>query len=809
MFELLVFTDATSAEAVHGMPGFQFIAHTPGATPTCESVVQQKLQHSVPVMLSPDEWLQHPPTCAYLRQDEWMYISRGRSTGATIGGRPGNQLTVTAMTQDVHDILPLRPAQLFSSTAWSFERPTSQDLDPWAAPLEISDDFDIPGLHSLIVDDRWATEALPSVLTMLEQTQAEPRVRLFIRHHDQAVVMRWVALLSRFLDAKTALGFDFRVFTDDPMRVNVAVVGAHPLIVPDLSASTAASAGINLLDLERHELSPISPSDSAKRYSQLFIDGDPYEALEMIEVGRRWGEFMDPTVASFAAELAAMPSSRGEVDAAALRASLIAINALASARQTDELEIYGDELADIVVGSGPTTSTDLLSIDSALWSSLGAGDDDLAQSLTLAGLEWAAAQPELARDWAAAVRPGVEVRWTSDESREHAAGLVASVITAGSDDQLPALFRFAKSLNTAVAEDALSSAIDRLASRWAREPELTRFAQDWVQAAAVTARLVELLDSWLSASDQGSQRLLLAGSWDWLAPSPWVIDPTRPITRWFGARQLATADSVRRAQILDAVQTTVPGSGWQVFLPTSDGLDPDEVIGWIRAHDSLDAALASEIERILASANLPSGWSQGGGAKVLHEIGKLPESPSPALRARCNDQTQILDLFARASKQRDRSSNSALDRLGSSFTGKLNALYGDWIVRTVLECNDAKSAVALAEGKGRDGVVSRFAAVLESDLRGLRSNALATAIRVLDPALGPWADAARRALDGVWDDKETASVREALIADADGGLDAEEQARLDNYLQSQSKGRLTRGVLRGAKSLFGSRENNN
>src|SRR5680860_679804 len=107
MLDILIFTDAAAAESLSGSPGFQFVAHSSGATRTDESVVQQRLQHSVPTSIPADDWIQHPDTCVYARTDERMYLSRGQSTGPTLGGRPGNQQTVTLMSSDPYDILPL------------------------------------------------------------------------------------------------------------------------------------------------------------------------------------------------------------------------------------------------------------------------------------------------------------------------------------------------------------------------------------------------------------------------------------------------------------------------------------------------------------------------------------------------------------------------------------------------------------------------------------------------------------------------------------------------------------------------------
>lgn len=806
MFDVLVFTDATAAESLSGSPGFQFIAHSPGATRTDESVTQQRLQHAVPASLPPEDWSQHPPTCIYTRVDNRMYLSRGQSTGATLGGRPGNQLTVTVMTSDPYDVLPMRPAQLYASPSWELVRPSSQDLAPWDAPVDISEDFDIPGLHSLVVNDPWAIEMLPHALTMLEQTQAERRTRLFIRHPDQEVVMRWVALLSRFLDADSALGFEFRVFTDDPLRSNTHVVGVHPRLSPELTAHSAEASGVSFIDLEQRELSPITPSESAILYARWFISGDPYEALEAIEVGRRWSRHMDGGTAAKAAEIATMGSTRGEVDARALRASVDAIVALATAHELDELEAYGDELADVAASCPPTCRADLLAIDTAVWAAASAGDDELAQSLALAALEWTAAQPSLLNDWAEAARPPSPLTWRNNDARDHAAGLLAESLIASVPSTLPSTFTLAKFLNTGISAEAISTPIDLLVDEWIAAPELTKPARTWIQVEVVTLELSRKLDAKLTAGDRAVTQSLLAGAWDWLAPTPWTAAPDNPVSRWLAVRELRGADAARRKQVIDAVQSTLPNSSWNIMLPTDAGLIPDEVVGWIKAHGALDPALAIEVERVLHDPSRFPAWQRTGGAKVLHAVSKLGAAIPTPLVASVDAQAEIIEFFNRALESKDQPTNAPLRTLGKRFSGHLNGLYSEWIKRAVLESVDIRAAVALAEGPGQATVIALVESQLVTELRNGLARAMLAAVRLLDPELGHWSDAAKNALDVTWDDKTTEPTREVLLASIDRRLRPAELELLDKYLEGQSRGRITRGVLRGAKSIFGNKD---
>ena len=268
-----------------------------------------------------------------------------------------------------------------------------------------------------------------------------------------------------------------------------------------------------------------------------------------------------------------------------------------------------------------------------MWAAASAGDSELAQCLSLAALEWTAAQPSLLVDWAAAARPTADLEWPSDEARTHAAGLLATAINVATIESLPSAFTLAKYLNTGVAAEAVEPAIRNLADRWSADPGLTGQARRWVQAPAVVDRLASSLDSKLAAGDAAAMQSLIAGSWDWLAPTPWKVEPNLPVSRWFALRELRVADARRRAEVLDAVQRTLPVSAWRLLLPTATGLDPDEVVDWIKSHGDLDSTLATDIERILARVDHFPDWQRTGGAKVLHQIGKLGAGIPVSLRA--------------------------------------------------------------------------------------------------------------------------------------------------------------------------------
>jgi len=112
-FEVAVYTDCAADESISGRTGFQFMAESAGVTPTDEEFIKNGGLHLVPADLSAQDPETHPQTCVYREHTGRLYLSRGRSTGQTLSGRPGNQLTQTIIG-GAGDVLPMRPAQLFS-----------------------------------------------------------------------------------------------------------------------------------------------------------------------------------------------------------------------------------------------------------------------------------------------------------------------------------------------------------------------------------------------------------------------------------------------------------------------------------------------------------------------------------------------------------------------------------------------------------------------------------------------------------------------------------------------------------------------
>lgn len=804
MFDVLIYTDAAASESLNGLTGFQFIAKSPGATATDEEVVHRRLQHLVPIALRPDDWQSHPPTCAFANERGRLYMACGRSTGTTLSGRPGNQLTEAIVTSDPYDILPLRPAQLFSAPMWSGDRPEEREPAPWTPPLEIAPEFEVASLHSMVVDDSWFGAAFPLILTMLEQTQGEPRVRLLLRHPDQAFVMRWIALLSHFLDAEAALQLEFRVYAENPLAADAHILGVHPDLSPELFVERV-SGGVHLVDLVHRQCTPVEPSDTAQQHATWFLGGEPYEALEAVEVSRRWARVMPPAVAARAAQAACLVSGRDPATAGDLSTATAALAALAAHACTEELDAYGNGLVDAIEACAPMNADDLMLVVGAIRALVEVGNAELAQALMLFVLAWGASRPGDVAAWGRAHRQGDEARrlfWPDEGARARGAALLRKILDGTQARDLPVLFALSSSINTGITAADAAEAIERLAAVWVTDPTLSEAAPTWLHATIVLDALRKRLLADLSRGDAGVRSSLRAGRWDWLGPRPWEFRPDDPISVWLAASALAAVQRADRVAILAQVLPHVDGAAWPLYLSPPEELDPDEVSAWVRARREVHPTLAERIERSLDQVVQHPAWHRGGAARVLDALASVGVAGLPRrLQAQVTGQKRILSLFEEAQAARQNKSNRALRNLALASNGAVARIYGEWVVEAIVCCADHEAAFALAR-EAPDEIVDRLSTVLEDQIRAGSHHALSAALYMLAPERERWNGIGKIALDAVWDDRAARDVRERLVQSLHLDPESPLGQALSHY-EVQRRGALARVVaFMRAPSLF-------
>lgn len=559
-FEVATYTDVSASEAVDGVDGFNFQSVSPGVTGLDQQRIRENLLHRVVPSWALDHGpLTHPATCAYVVRDGRFYLSRGKSTGDTTSGRPGNQLTQVIVTSDPDDFVPYRPAQLYGAVGWTLEKSQGTASDPWVTPLEIRPEFEVSALEKLITLHEWAASILPHYLTMIDAAVAAEPTKLVLLHSDLDVVMQWIALGTLFVDADVARVLHFRALVDDPWRADAALVGVSPdFLRSDLSAA-------NVLDLTGQSLPDIEPSDSARVRASWFLELGADDALITIEIARRWERTLGAELANEAARVVGLPEAV-TTGPSAWYVAMAATERLAAAGLRDDLALYAQELCEATFGYGPTSAEEFSLAGRAIRSAHDLAVDELASGVLVPTLEALTAVPTSARDFAREFSGcSVPVQWEGVESRGAASAFMGNLLNCAPTDQLAGLFTAAEVIAAPVAEPALRTAAQRLAAAWVKEPALGRDTwQSWLAGQVVLDAMVHELVETLRSGDYATLTQLYRGEWDFIGPHTYDAS----MQGWLKAARLSRIPAERRA---DQVRRTtgMPAEAWRVALAGS------------------------------------------------------------------------------------------------------------------------------------------------------------------------------------------------------------------------------------------------
>lgn len=653
-FEVATYTDVVASEAIDGVDGFNFQSVSPGVTGMDQQKIRQSLLHKVVTSWALEhDPLSHPGTCAYVVHDGRFYLSRGKSTGDTNSGRPGNQITQAIVTSDPDDFVPYRPAQLYGATEWTLEKAPSSTSDPWVTPLEISPEFEVAALESLVTADEWAGTVLPHFLTMIDAAVAAEPKKLVLIHDDLDVVMQWIALGTLFVDADAARLLQFRALVDDPWRADAALVG----VSPDFGRSELSAA--NVLDLSSRSLPSIEPSDSARVRASWFLEQGADDALNAIEIARRWEASLGADLANDAARVVGLPEAviPGQ---SAWQASMAATEQLASAGLRDDLALYAEELCEATFGYGPTSAHEFGLAGRAIRKAHDLEVDELAAGMLVPTLEALTAVPtsidSFARELSGSYAP---MRWDSTESREAASAFIAELMNSAPADALAELFSAARVIAAPVAEQSLAGSVRRLADVWVKEPTLGSTAwRNWLAGHAVLATVAQSLVASWQGGDEATLAALLRGDWDFIS----AHTDDYSLHGWLKAAQLARIPVDDRDEKV-GLTTRIPGEAWRVALAGSSVPKHSRLWGtWIIYHGlpaDMAASLKAKFRDVLDSdPHAKTGVEAGDWHSLMDSLSR---STDTELAAFADEYSRARMSFRRARDEVSMRSASRLD----------------------------------------------------------------------------------------------------------------------------------------------------
>ncbi|WP_262284268.1 GTPase-associated protein 1-related protein [Micromonospora sp. MA102] len=287
-FDTLIYTDCREGQGLLGTPGLQFQSRSARADDGAEAVVQRSLLYE-----PPPRWMrERRPVSAYPVSfahvwDGLLATSAGVYLGReSVGGREGNHLTHAIVTGDPTSYGLVRPAQLFEAPFWTTEPAAGLRCPPLEAGWQ-------PGSFGAAEAQGFVRSAPNGdiLLTVLLSTlldQAESGRRILFVAREPTEVMRWVTAVTLLLPQRVALRTGFKVFTLDPAYASQRILAVHPDWAGP-AASLDNDQGYVVVDLVRHAWTPIVETAAARRWTDLFLNEDPLDVVDAVEVAAASG----------------------------------------------------------------------------------------------------------------------------------------------------------------------------------------------------------------------------------------------------------------------------------------------------------------------------------------------------------------------------------------------------------------------------------------------------------------------------------------------------------------------------------------
>jgi hypothetical protein len=289
-FDTLIYTDCLQGQGLRGTVGLQFQARSSGADEAAMSVVQQNLLYE-----PPSKWMRerrpvdrYPSSLAHVHNGHYATAAGVYLGREATGSREGNQLTHSVVTLDpAAYVRPVRPAMLFGAQFWT-KAPAPTTSCPPLAPGWEPGPFDAVSAKAFITAQPDGAGTLVALLSALQLIGTPEARRVLFIAEDPAPVLHWLTAATLLLPHEQALDIGFKVFTTNPDYASQPVLAVHP----DWESTTARvdnDGGYAVFDLVSGRHSPVEATDSARRRVAMFCKLDPWDAVDIVELGAASG----------------------------------------------------------------------------------------------------------------------------------------------------------------------------------------------------------------------------------------------------------------------------------------------------------------------------------------------------------------------------------------------------------------------------------------------------------------------------------------------------------------------------------------
>ncbi|MEV0895643.1 GTPase-associated protein 1-related protein [Actinoplanes sp. NPDC049802] len=523
-FETLVYTDCRPGEGLTGGAGLQFQARSSDAAAPAQTLVKDRLLYEPPARWMADRRPagEYPPSFGHLSASGYLATASGVYLGREANGvREGNQLTHAIVATGPEAYRGLRPAQLYGASFWT----TTPAPGSRSAPVTVSPE-DVPytpaRARKFVLSRRNGAAMLFALVSALERAGSDGRV-LFLGD-DVGDIVEWLVAGTLLVPRSRALELGFKVYSNDPARSPAPVVAVHPDFAGP-ATHVDNQLGYLVFDLTTHRHSPVGVSDSAERWVRLFLDGDPRDAVDALDVAGESG--IDDDAAAAALGRAAIlhaepPAEHAETIVGWLRRGPRRLR-----------DAYGADLTDLFAEMPERWSRDVLRLLDEVGSDglLPGKAAEVRIALLLKDIEEAVTGGPVTSEPPAPLPAG---EWGPDRDDQALALLLEALQAPGrSGHAIEALLRVAHRYRAAVHPAHLGEASAELARHLSRDPRLLRPAE-WPHGAETEDLVIAALRA--RAARGGPEPALIGDMW-----GPWLLRHRSKLPRELRAAALGAA----------------------------------------------------------------------------------------------------------------------------------------------------------------------------------------------------------------------------------------------------------------------------